>query len=45
MTSGSGSAGPDGAPAGKVFREWVPVAGFDADEWVALLRESVAFVS
>jgi hypothetical protein len=33
------------APAGKVFKEWVLVEAFDAEEWDALLRESVAFVS
>ena len=44
MTSGSGSRGPDGAPADKVG-EWVLVEGFDADEWDALVRKRVAFVS
>ncbi|MFA9566011.1 MAG: hypothetical protein ACERLM_15115 [Acidimicrobiales bacterium] len=33
------------APAGKVFKEWVLVEDHDAEEWDALLRESVAFVS
>jgi len=33
------------APAGKVFKEWVLVEAYDAEEWDALLRESVAFVS
>ena len=41
----STGVGQSFAPAGKVFREWVLVEGFDADEWDALLRESVAFVS
>ncbi|MEM7340948.1 MAG: hypothetical protein AAF467_19990 [Actinomycetota bacterium] len=33
------------APAGKVFSEWVLVEAFDHDQWEALIRESVAFVS
>ncbi len=45
MTSGSGSRGPDGAPADKVVGEWVLVEGFDADRWDALVRKRVAFVS
>ena len=40
---GSG-VGQSFAPAGKVFKKWVLVEGFDADQWDALLRESVAFV-
>lgn len=41
----STGAGQSFAPAGKVFKEWVLVEDFDAEEWDALLRESVAFVS
>lgn len=42
IASGSGQSF---APAGKVFKEWVLVETHDADEWDALLRESVTFVS
>ena len=40
----STGVGQSFAPAGKVFKEWVLLEDFDADEWDALLRESVAFV-
>lgn len=33
------------APAGKVFREWVLVEAFDEDQWTALLRQSISFVT
>ena len=32
------------APAGRVFREWVEIATFDADEWSSLIEESIDFV-
>lgn len=40
-----GGSGQSFAPAGKVFKEWVLVEGFDESAWEALIRESVGFVS
>ena len=33
------------APAKKVFREWVACAKFDAEQWTALIEESIDFVT
>ena len=33
------------APAGKVFRDWVPIPKADSRQWDALLREGIALVS
>ena len=33
------------APAGKVFKEWVSIPAADPQQWRALLREGIAFVS
>lgn len=33
------------APAGKVFKEWVAIPGYDKQMWTELIEESIAFVS
>ena len=41
----AGGEGVSFAPAGKVFKEWVLVEAHDEEQWIELLRESIAFVN
>ena len=41
----TGGVGQPFAPANKVFREWVSLPVVDREQWLAALREGVAYAS